>query len=1037
MSQDRFQTSREVYHRIRWDSRLDAHEFVIGYDARGERMEEVPFAAFIPDGDIPWHRVWYFRRGHLKVWDRRERIDRMDSLALETSPAPAKPLPPPPPPAPSTEDAPRFTPLPVYRYDARTHAWVEAERPARDSEIHPAPTEISVATFNVLFDLYDPELLATRRRTAATVSLLRSVDADVIALQEVTEPFLRALLEKQWVREHYFVSDGPAASTVEPYGQVLLSRFPFSSLSQCVFTRDKRIIAGELALPGGSLWVATLHLTSNRVASGGAARATQVQTLLDWARSLEGQGSGSPDVALVGDFNFGDDAPELQLFQRAGFVDAWTALKPGDAGYTFDPSRNALAAFTTTSGTRQRLDRVLVRSASGRLVPHQVGLFAEEPLQGAPAPGGDALFASDHFGLSCVLHRGASSLRAPVPRPAEPTLRELTAPLVHQSVVVLIPPEELWASIQALRSVHDSKFERWMPHVTLLYPFVPEEHFAEAEALITEALRDLEPFEMTLSAFGYFEHRSDVTAWLRPDAHPHGAVKALHAALERILPGQGRQGREFVHDFVPHLTVGQLPRAAAADIRRTLAAWEKDWRPLRFEVGEVCLVSRRGDGPFEVRRRVPLGGGRPRRPIPEKKDALRAVLSARGECSSEETRSAREAVVGRLGALCARLGAELHPYGSYLLGTDNAGSDVDAVAVGPASLSREDFAQSLINLLSEQQPPSRGRFVADAALPMVKLSLDGVPFDLSYARKPDGVESCPPAELLAHHGERLDTVSFRALNGWTDTRALLDCVEREGPGAECFRTVLRAVRSWAKARGVYSHALGYLGGLSWAVMVAWACTRAPREAMGSEGGLLAHFFETFAAWSWPKPVTLTSETAHYPLGNKRDVMPVVAPTLPMRNSARNVSRSTLRVLREELARAREVVRRARAEGSVAAWEALFEPADLERELPVRLVISVEAPSSEAREMASGWVLGHLTALVYRMEADRGLFARPFPGTASPFVIGLSTLGAGGGESLSMRPGSALSRTVEEFRASFQEWNHRPQGASLTIEPASR
>ncbi|WP_434382114.1 DUF504 domain-containing protein [Melittangium boletus] len=80
MSQDRFQTSREVYHRIRWDPRIDAHDFVIGYDTHGEQLEEVGFTSFVPEGDIPWHRVWYFRRGHERIWDRRERVDRTASL---------------------------------------------------------------------------------------------------------------------------------------------------------------------------------------------------------------------------------------------------------------------------------------------------------------------------------------------------------------------------------------------------------------------------------------------------------------------------------------------------------------------------------------------------------------------------------------------------------------------------------------------------------------------------------------------------------------------------------------------------------------------------------------------------------------------------------------------------------------------------------------------------------------------------------------------------------------------------------------------
>ena len=880
MSQDRFQTSREVYHRIRWDPRLDPHDFTIGYDARGEQMEEVPFLAFVPDGEIPWHRVWYFQRGHERVWDRRERIDRMSDLGLEPVEvaAPAAP--------PRSEAAPSFTPLPSFRYEPRSSTWIEVEAAAPGSEAPATPAQLTVATLNVLFDLYDPELLDTRRRTRATLALLRPVDADLIALQEVTAPFLQALLELPWVREHYFVSEGPSARTVEPYGQVLLSRFPFASLSQCVFSRDKRIIAGELAFAEGPLWVATPHLTSDHDPSGAAARTAQLQSLVHWARAL-------PEVLLLGDFNAGDDAPELQGLEEEGLTDAWKALRPGEAGFTYDPSRNALAALTTTSGRSRRLDRILVRSSSGRLLPRAVRLFAEAPLSGPPAPGGGALFASDHFGVECELSHDPEKARTPVSEPSEsPALPD---ELVHQTAVVIIPPEAQWGPIQALRAAHDSKYARWMPHVTLLYPFVPEERFAEAEALLTRALGEVAPFDVTLSGFETFEHRSHVTAWLRPEERPRGALQALHSALE---PKAAHSGRAFT----PHLSVGQLPRAEGARNRELLAEWTRDWRPLDFRVGEVCLISRRGSGPFEVRRRIPLGGG------------LASAVSAREEGFSPESRRAREEGVSRLQALCARLGAELHPYGSSLLGTDTPRSDVDAVAIGPSSLSREDFARALAERLSGEGSASV-RFVADAALPLVKLTFEGVAFDVTYARRPEGVEPGSPAQLLAEHAERLEPDSVRALNGWTDTRALLEGVTREGAGPERFRAVMRAVRAWAKARGVYSHALGYLGGVSWAVLVAWACMRAPREAARTDEGVLAYFFETFSAWPWPKPVTLTPETARYVPGPRRDLLPVVAPTLPARNTARNVSRSTRRILSEELTRGLALVRAARAHPS--------------------------------------------------------------------------------------------------------------------------
>lgn len=1059
MSQDRFKTSREVYHRIRWDPRLGAREFVIGYDSHSEQLEEMPLEAFVPDGEIPWHRVWYFRRGTEVVWDRAKRIDTLHTLVPPEPEAPAAP----PPPRPHAHEKHPFTPMPFYRFDPKTAAWVEASpSPVGSPETLPAPHELTAVSFNVLFDLYEPELLDTGRRTPAAISLLRSIDADVIALQEVTPNFLRALLDTPWIREYFFLSDGPDATTVTPYGVVLLSRFPFASLSQSIFSRDKRTIAGELALRGGSLWVATLHLTSNKDPHSSTTRAAQIRTVLHQAEAIETRGGEAPDLLILGDFNFGDGAPEEQAFAEAGFRDAWKELRPGEPGYTYDPARNGLAAQTTSAGQSQRFDHLMIRSASGRLKLREVSLFAEEPLPGRPAPGGGALFVSDHFGLSCTLARETSSQARPVSTAVQGKPGVLTVPPVHQAAVVLIPPEELWGPIETLRSKHDRTYERWMPHVTLLYPFVPEEHFDEAEALITEALRELEPFQVTLSGFSHFEHRGSVTAWLHPEDHPHGALKELQAALQAALPQCDEQGQKSENGFTPHLSVGQLPRSSPAEIRRTLSAWEQNWKPLTFEAREVCLISRRGDVPFEVRRRVQLGGGKRRGPTsgsgsgaggnhpsqspgptaapaaeapPEKTGLLRAALVSRGEWESDNARQQRTAAVNRLEAVCGGLGLKLHPYGSYLLGTGSAASDVDAIAVGPSHLSREDFAQELLSALSQQDKTASGRFVADAAIPMVKLSLGGVHFDVSYASRPEGVEPCPPAELLARHGDQLDTAGFRSLNGWADTNALLEAVEREGAGVERFRVVLRAVRAWAKARGVYSHALGYLGGLSWAVMAAWISLRAPREAASTDERLLAHFFETFSAWPWPQPVTVTPETARYRPEGKRDLMPIVAPALPPRNTARNVSRSALQILREELARARPLVQHARTAGTEAAWEALFERVDLSGSAPVRLVVSIEAPSSEAREVAAGWVLGHLTALVYRLEGDRRLFARPFPNEHSegPFIIGLSARGPSGAEALSAKNGSPMAKTVDEFRESFHTWSHRPPEASLSVQ----
>jgi hypothetical protein len=50
----------------------------------------------------------------------------------------------------------------------------------------------------------------------------------------------------------------------------------------------------------------------------------------------------------------------------------------------------------------------------------------------------------------------------------------------HHTAVVAIPPPEVWSPIQAIRRQHDRNVQRWMPHITLIYPFMPRKHCGEA-----------------------------------------------------------------------------------------------------------------------------------------------------------------------------------------------------------------------------------------------------------------------------------------------------------------------------------------------------------------------------------------------------------------------------------------------------------------------------------------------------------------------------------------------------------------------------
>lgn len=70
----KLRTSNDVFDRILWDKDLNPEEFTITYKDRFDGMMEVPFLEF-PTEDVPFHRIWTFKKNGQVVWDRAGRID--------------------------------------------------------------------------------------------------------------------------------------------------------------------------------------------------------------------------------------------------------------------------------------------------------------------------------------------------------------------------------------------------------------------------------------------------------------------------------------------------------------------------------------------------------------------------------------------------------------------------------------------------------------------------------------------------------------------------------------------------------------------------------------------------------------------------------------------------------------------------------------------------------------------------------------------------------------------------------------------------
>lgn len=178
---------------------------------------------------------------------------------------------------------------------------------------------------------------------------------------------------------------------------------------------------------------------------------------------------------------------------------------------------------------------------------------------------------------------------------------------VHTTAVVMCPPIEIRDPTQVIRRKYDRNVNRWMPHVTLLYPFAP---FAEFDGILDQlsaGCRAVLPFEVALQQIRSFDHgQGRHTIWLDPE--PAQPIDDLQRAVWSQLPDYD-DVRSFQSGFTPHLSVGQAKgEEACVRIEQEL---RQGWSPLTFTADRVALIWRNDppDDVFRVYREIALGTG--------------------------------------------------------------------------------------------------------------------------------------------------------------------------------------------------------------------------------------------------------------------------------------------------------------------------------------------------------------------------------------------------------------------------------------------
>ncbi|BFZ11736.1 hypothetical protein BsWGS_14775 [Bradybaena similaris] len=316
-------------------------------------------------------------------------------------------------------------------------------------------------------------------------------------------------------------------------------------------------------------------------------------------------------------------------------------------------------------------------------------------------------------------------------------------------------------------------------------------------------------------------------------------------------------------------------------------------------------------------------------------------------------------------------GGKVFTFGSYRMGVHTKGADIDTLCVAPRHVERSDFFKSFFELLKSQPEVKDLRAVEEAYVPVIRVEFDGIELDLVFARL--ALATIPEDINLRDESllKNLDEKSVRSLNGIRVTDEILHLV----PNQETFRMTLRAIKLWAKVKGIYSNAMGYLGGVSWAMLVARVCQLYPKAAPAT---IVHRFFLVFSKWDWPSPVLLKPLETENKLGftvwdsrvNPADrfhLMPIITPAYPQQNSTYNVTQSTRTIIMEEFHEGLNVVTHI-YEGR-EEWSRLFERSDFFHKYKHYIVLKAIAEEEDHYLEWKGYVESKIRLLVGNLERN--------------------------------------------------------------------
>ncbi|KAJ3018176.1 UNVERIFIED_CONTAM: polynucleotide adenylyltransferase [Siphonaria sp. JEL0065] len=308
-------------------------------------------------------------------------------------------------------------------------------------------------------------------------------------------------------------------------------------------------------------------------------------------------------------------------------------------------------------------------------------------------------------------------------------------------------------------------------------------------------------------------------------------------------------------------------------------------------------------------------------------------------------------------------------------------SDIDAVCVGPKSLTRDEFFEGMAELLKQRREVSEFVVIEDAHVPLLAFKFNGIDVDLAYAKL--SVDHAPPTLNISHlkflnNDAVLDERCVRSLNGVRMALEISSLLpSRHTP---TLKTVTRALKFWAKQRGVYSNSYGFLGGVACLIIAVKACQQFDGDEELDPCRVLGKAFAVLYAWNWTTPFTIKptiisgdqNPTRDY--NNRPYKMPILTPTVPSVCCTNNVGPSSMVVMMKEFKRGVKMMmnfvskKTGDDEEAGSLWKELMQPINVFQMYKFFIRVVAVAESESGLLTWAGLIQSRIPRLVFRLEA---------------------------------------------------------------------